>query len=332
MSGPSSLGAGPSAAHAEVVSEKVAERRVVAGVDGSPESEQALQWAAAEAARRSAALDVVHAWMTPYPLNPPDYFVDPAPFEARGAELLHWAMASLAGVAGSGHAPAEIRPVLVRDFAVKALVDAAEGAELLVVGSRGRGGFSGLLLGSVSQNCVQHAPCPVAVIPPGSAGGGHRRVVVGVDGSDPSYEALRWAAEAAALRGAELDVVNGYDALQVVMPMGLAAAGADREQLGKASQCLLEEMVGRVIDRTQSGPRSVELVPTHTGAARALLEAALGADLLVVGSRGRGGVRELLLGSVSQQCVHHASCPVVVVRNARVAADRVMGGRGALAA
>jgi nucleotide-binding universal stress UspA family protein len=311
---------------------EVAGRRIVVGVDGSPESERALQWAEAEAARRSAALDVVHAWMTPYPLNPPDYVIDPTPFEVRGAELLHWATSSLAGVAGSEHAPAEIRPVLVRDVPVNALIQAAEGAELLVVGSRGRGGFSGLLLGSVSQNCVQHAPCPVTVIPPGSLGAGHGRVVVGVDGSDPSFEALRWAAEAAAMRAVELEVVFGYDARQVVMPMGLAATGAGREQLEKASRSMLEEMVGRATEGTESRPPSVELVPAHAGAARALLEAALGADLLVVGSRGRGGVRGLLLGSVSQQCVHHAPCPVVVVRNARVTADRVMGGRGALAA
>jgi nucleotide-binding universal stress UspA family protein len=314
------------------VNEKNAGRRIVVGVDGSPASEQALRWAAAEAARRSAALEVVHAWMTPNPLNPPDYFTDPAPFEARGAEILHRAMASLAGLVGSGHVPADMRPVLVRESAATALVQAAEEADLLVVGSRGRGGFSGLLLGSVSQTCVQRAPCPVAVIPPGRGGEGHGRIVVGVDGSDPSYGALRWAAEAATLRNAELDIVNAYDALQVVMPMGLAAPGSDRGLLEQASQSLLEEMAGRTIHETGPRPKAVELVPVHTAATRTLLEAALGADLLVVGSRGRGGVRGLLLGSASQQCVHHAPCPVVVVRNARVTADRVMGGRGALAA
>jgi nucleotide-binding universal stress UspA family protein len=138
--------------------------------------------------------------------------------------------------------------------------------------------------------------------------------VVGVDGSDPSYSALHWAVHAAALRLAELDVVNAYDYGQVILPMGLAPPGVDQEVLEKASRSLLEKMAGSAMYGTGPRPRSVELMPVHTSATRALLGAAIGADLLVVGSRGRGGVRGLLLGSVSQQCVHHAACPVVVVR------------------
>jgi nucleotide-binding universal stress UspA family protein len=119
---------------------------------------------------------------------------------------------------------------------------------------------------------------------------------------------------AAALRLAELDVVNAYDYGQVILPMGLAPPGVDQEVLEKASRSLLEKMAGSAMYGTGPRPRSVELMPVHTSATRALLGAAIGADLLVVGSRGRGGVRGLLLGSVSQQCVHHAACPVVVVR------------------
>jgi nucleotide-binding universal stress UspA family protein len=283
---------------------------IVVGVDGSPASQQALRWATAEAGRRGAALDVVHAWMTPYPLNAPDYFTDPAPFEARGAEVLEHALAALTL---PDPAPTEVRRVLVQGYPSKALLQAAAGAALLVVGSRGRGGFSGLLLGSVSQNCVQHAPCPVAVVPPGWSGEEHGRVVVGVDGSDVSSGALHWAITTAVVRHAELEVVNAYDYVQVVMPMGIAP-GIDRELLEKASRALLEEMVGPAVGAAAVRPRSVQLIPAHTGPARALLDAAIGADLLVVGSRGRGGVKGLLLGSVSQQCLHHASCPVVVVR------------------
>jgi nucleotide-binding universal stress UspA family protein len=313
-SGPSALCGRRLAVHDGIVNDTPVGSRVVVvvGVDGSPASQHAFRWAAAEAGRRGAALDVVHAWMTPYPLNPPDYFTDPAPFQARGAEVLEHAVASLAL---PEPAPTEVRPVLVQEYPSKALLRAAEGAALLVVGSRGRGGFSGLLLGSVSQSCVQHASCPVAVIPPGWSGEEHGRVVVGVDGSDASYGALHWATTTAAARNAELQVVNAYDFLQVVMPMGIAP-GIDRELLEKASRSLLEGMVGPAVGAVGARPRSVELIPVHTGAARALLDAAIGADLLVVGSRGRGGVRGLLLGSVSQQCLHHAPCPVVVVRTA----------------
>jgi nucleotide-binding universal stress UspA family protein len=285
---------------------------IVVGVDGSPASQHALRWAAAEAGRRGAVLDVVHAWMTPYPLDPPDYFTDPAPFEARGAEVLEHALASLTL---PDPTPTDFRPVLVQEYPSKALLQAAEGAALLVVGSRGRGGFSGLLLGSVSQNCVQHAPCPVAVVPPGWSGEEHGRVVVGVDGSDASYGALHWAITTAAVRHAELEVVNAYDYLQVVMPMAIAP-GIDRELLEKASRSLLEEMVGPAVAAAATRPPSIQLIPAHTGPARALLDTAIGADLLVVGSRGRGTVKGMLLGSVSQQCLHHAHCPVVVVRSA----------------
>jgi nucleotide-binding universal stress UspA family protein len=290
--------------------------RIVVGVDGSPASLRALHWAAAEAARRGTGLDVVHAWMTPYPLGPTDVFKDPAPFEARGWEIINHALASLAP---HEHAPFDVRPVLVEDYAAKALLRAAEGAELLVVGSRGRGGFSGLLLGSVSQHCIQQAPCPVAVIPPAWTGSDHGRVVVGVDGSEESCGALRWAIAAAALRHADLDVVNGYDYMAVVMPLGMGP-GIDRDTMEKESRKLLEEMVEPALRAAAQRPVEVALIPEAASAARALLDTAIGADLLVVGSRGRSGVRGLVLGSVSQQCVHHAPCPVVVVR---VAPDQV---------
>jgi nucleotide-binding universal stress UspA family protein len=302
------------------VNEELVSRRIVVGVDGSTASQRVAQWAAAEAELRGAALDVVHAWMTPYPLNLPDYFTDPAPFEARGAEILDRAMKSLAA---SGPVAIDTRPVLVRGYPSKALVHAAEGAELLAVGSRGLGGFSGLLLGSVSQNCVHHAPCSVAVIPRGWSGSEHGRVVVGVDGSPPSYGALRWAVDEAVLRNTRLDIVNAYNYLDVVMPM-LISPGIDSEVLEKASTSLLEQMLGSVIPVLGPRPPAVELIAKHIGAARGLLEAAAGADLLLVGSGGRGGVRGRLLGSVSQQCVHHAPCPVIVVRER----DREQQGEG----
>jgi nucleotide-binding universal stress UspA family protein len=309
-SGPSALVGTLFAAHHQDVDEELVSRRIVVGVDGSTASQRAAQWAATEAERRRAALDVVHAWMTPYALNRLDYFTDPAPFEAHGAEILDGAMKSLVA---SGPLAIDTRPVLVREYPSKALVHAAEGAELLAVGSRGRGGFSGLLLGSVSQDCVHHAPCPVAVIPHEWSAGEHGRIVVGVDGSPPSYHALRWAVDEAVLRNSRLDVVNAYNYLEVVMPM-LISPGIDCEVLEKASTSLLEQMLGSVIPVLGPRPPAVELIAVHTGAARGLLEAAVGADLLVVGSRGRGGVRGLLLGSVSQQCVHHAPCPAIVVR------------------
>jgi nucleotide-binding universal stress UspA family protein len=112
-------------------------------------------------------------------------------------------------------------------------------------------------------------------------------------------------------------VVNAYDYMAVVMPLGMAP-GIDRETLEKDSRKLLEQMVEPALRAASRRPVDVALIPESASAARALLDTAIGADLLVVGSRGRGGVRALL-GSVSQQCVHHAPCAIVVVR---VASDQ----------
>jgi nucleotide-binding universal stress UspA family protein len=196
-----------------------------------------------------------------------------------------------------------------------ALLAAARDADLLVVGSRGHGGFVGLLLGSVSQRCVDHAKCPVAVIPPSWDGANHGRIVVGVDGSEASYGALHWAIAEAARRDAQLDVVNAYGFHQYPSPYGPTVA-IDPDQLETGSKALLDEMVAGAFGGP-GPPRAVETIAPSMTAVPALLESAKGADLLVVGSRGRGTFTGLLLGSVSQQCVHHAPCPVVVVHPPR---------------
>jgi nucleotide-binding universal stress UspA family protein len=136
------------------------------------------------------------------------------------------------------------------------------------------------------------------------------RIVVGVDGSDGAAAALRWAVEEAELRQAALDAVTAW---HIPYAAGSPAIGLvidpEEERAYAAEQ--LEEVIG-----TLGAPPRVQVnrVVVEGGAARALIEAASGADLLVVGSRGRGGFKGLLLGSVSQQCIHHAPCPVVVVR------------------
>jgi nucleotide-binding universal stress UspA family protein len=195
------------------------------------------------------------------------------------------------------------------------LVDAAVDAQILVVGSRGHGGFSGLLLGSVSRKCLHHASCPIVVVPASRlASVSHRRIVVGVDGSEGSREALVWAMQEAARRGVELDVVNAWMAAEVFVPAGPALV-VDGDATKEASRSLLERMTGSLIEAVEPTAPRVELMPVAGTPAATLLRAARDADLLVVGARGVGGFRGLLLGSVSQQCVHHALCPVVVVRH-----------------
>ena len=148
--------------------------KIVVGVDGSPGSLEAFRWALAEAGVRGAAVRVVHAWMVPLIDAVPEPWAIGSPslgpsedevhehLEAAARKVLDASMEE----ARSANPGVEVESELAEGRPAAALLAAAEDADLLVVGSRGRGGFAGLLLGSVSAQCVHHAPCPVVVVPP----------------------------------------------------------------------------------------------------------------------------------------------------------------------
>jgi nucleotide-binding universal stress UspA family protein len=140
------------------------------------------------------------------------------------------------------------------------------------------------------------------------------RIVVGVDGSETAELATRWAATEARCRGASLELVAAWEVPTNTYGFGMAPI---TEDIVKGLQQAAEEIVGNAIDvvRDETGDIDVTTTVVEGQAARVLLDAARDADLLVVGSRGLGGFRELLLGSVSQQCAHYAACPVVIVRH-----------------
>jgi nucleotide-binding universal stress UspA family protein len=138
--------------------------RIVVGIDGSDHSKKALRWALDEARLRSVSLYVVYAWTLPvyatgYGFAPGDLF-DPKVISDGATEQLEKAVAEVVGDASD----VKVERKAVEGMAAQVLVEEAAGADLLVVGSRGHGGFAGLLLGSVSQQCAQHASCPVVII------------------------------------------------------------------------------------------------------------------------------------------------------------------------
>ncbi len=145
--------------------------RIVVGVDGSDHSRCALHFAFEEAHRRGARVDVVHAWNIPTTMATPGYLgpVDVPPVDefARDAKEL------VAQLVASAPPDLEVETITCRGPAARILLDVARGADLLVVGSRGRGGFRGLLLGSTSHQSISHAPCPVVVVPRCEAVTGH---------------------------------------------------------------------------------------------------------------------------------------------------------------
>ncbi len=139
--------------------------KIVVGVDGSAGSRDALRWAFAEAKLRGASLEVVIVWQYPITASLPTFgaMITPQDFatDAR-TELL----AIIAAEGVSAEAPIPVSTLVAEGNAARALLDASEDADLLVVGSRGHGGFTGVLVGSVSQQCVNHAKCPVVVVHP----------------------------------------------------------------------------------------------------------------------------------------------------------------------
>ncbi|MCE0764445.1 universal stress protein [Pseudonocardia kujensis] len=280
---------------------------VVAGVDGSDSALDAARWAAADAARRGARLRLVAAvgWTTFRPVGLPALGQEyQRQATTRAAEEhLEGAVAAARAVAPGCEIEREVRggeaPVVLRAE--------SERAALVVVGTRGRGGFTGLLLGSVAIAVAVHAECPVVVVRGTPAPDGP--IVVGVDGDGENEAALGVAFEEAARRSVPLVAVHAWS--EAVLDPFLVPL-LDRSAVQAEQEKALE---GRLAGWTGKYPGvDVRAVIVIDGAARELVDRSAGAALVVVGSRGRGTVSGPLLGSVSQAVLHHAACPVAVVR------------------
>jgi nucleotide-binding universal stress UspA family protein len=280
--------------------------QVVVGVDESEGSASALRWAAREGALRGWTVTAVLAWglLDQHRATAGQPF-EPSYSEADAAEAL---AAIVTRVVGDRE---KIAQRVVCDLPARALIDAAASADLLVVGARGVGGFKGLLLGSVSQQCLHHSPVPVAVVrgEPATADGAER-IVVAVDGSDAAASALAWALDEARARDARLVVVNAWS-LPYAGELPIAGPTAEPAAFERASRGLLAAALERADTTGLSAP--VEEVSVEGGVAAAIFKTAKGADLIVMGTRGTGGFKGLLLGSVTAQVVHHAETTVVAV-------------------
>lgn len=196
-----------------------------------------------------------------------------------------------------------------RDLGAASLLALSHDAGMLVVGARGLGGFRGLLLGSVSQQCLHHATTPVAVVRQPAHHEGPPRVVVGVDSSQVARTALRWAVEEARLRHAELEVIHSWHLpYSGAYPFAITTDPAPFEEEAVA---LVDAELSAVDTSGLAGP--VQRKVCVEAARSALLEASQSADLVVLGSHGVGGFRGMLLGSVSHALAQHAACPVLVV-------------------
>lgn len=276
-------------------------KNIVVGTDGSENATRALRWAAEEASLHDADIEAMLVWsyVDQYHADRSDTFdTDYTQGTARDA-LASWVVEELGADAAVG-----LRVVF--DLPVRALLDAGDDADLLVLGARGRGGFEGLLLGSVSDRVALAATQPVAVVREASPVRGGR-VVVGIDGSARSFSALRWAAAEARARDADLDVVHAEPMpMMRVPPVVSMSPGFE-----------LERARTNVLEAAAAEPAladtRVRMHTSHEAPARALMQQAADAGLLVVGTRGLGRIAGTLLGPVSRQLLHHSPCPVVTI-------------------
>lgn len=285
---------------------------VLVGVDGSDSATRAVRWAAREAARRGAPLALVSVW-TPVPPGVP-HAATLGPYEDGLIEQGRQWLADAAAAAAQEEPDVPVTTRLAGGSVAGQLVGRSAAAGLVVLGSRGLGGFTGLLVGSIAVAVATHGHCPVVVVRGALAQDGP--VVVGVDGSPTSRTAIRFAFDAAALRDAPLVAVHAWRDTPAAARHGIRGHHAKEQAVQEQA---VQEHGAQALERWLADAQAdhpdvpVERVVAPDGPTAALLDRAEGARLVVVGSRGRGGFRGLLLGSTSHALIYHAPCPVAVV-------------------
>lgn len=286
---------------------------ILVGVDGSAASRAAVDWAARDAAMRRVPLTLVHV-LPPVELPlwvesaMPDTYREAV--QQRSSEIIDDAL-EVANDAAGGQ-PLAVSYLTPVGNEVSTLADLSKEADLVVVGSRGLGPMSRRLLGSVSSGVMRHARCPVVVLrdeDPLVENLAQAPVVVGIDGSPVSELATEVAFDEASRRGVELVAVHTWSDFTMY-----GMADVDWTNLSPlAEEALAERLAGwqeRYPDVT------VRRVVTQDRPAHQLLQQAQSAQLLVVGSHGRGGFAGLLLGSVGSAVVEQSRIPVIVARQA----------------
>ncbi|GGM35538.1 universal stress protein [Micromonospora sonchi] len=284
---------------------------IVVGYDASPDAAAALNWALDQARRdgRPVRLAYVFEWLTVAGWIGPGVTPGMWPDE-RARQQVEELVRKAAADAAATHPDLTVRGEVLDGPPALVLEECSSEAGLLVLGGRGHGGFAGLLAGSTAVSVTAHAHCPVVVVRRDTAdraGTGH--VAVGVDGSEHSLLALGFAVEQAALRRVPLHVVRAWQPRREQWHL----VG---EQVRDAALAEQRAELDEPLRRWQESFPDVEVTVEIAAAAPAglLIDASRNAQLMVVGTRGRGGLRGMLLGSVSQQLIQHAHCPVAVVR------------------
>jgi nucleotide-binding universal stress UspA family protein len=288
------------------------QRPIVVGIDRSGHSDRALDWAIDEAAARRLPLHLVHAKETTVTVWSP-MMVVPTDLDTQG-----WVLDSARRRVRAAAPDLTVTTSTMVGPAATALVAASRDADTVVVGARGHGVVGNLLLGSTSLNVASHAWSPVVVVREDTRGHTAETtqtpsVVVGFDGSPGSEDALGYAFSAAAQRQLAVDIVTAWEP-DLLASYRLSSKTADEMVLETIAQHKQAAITAAAPWREKYPSVEVRISVTADRPADALVARSLPAALLVVGSRGLGSLRGPLVGSVSNHVLHHAHCPVAVVR------------------
>lgn len=284
--------------------------QIVVGTDGTESGRAAVEWAAREASRRRALLRIVHVFDWEWASGRYDSgtgYLEAA--RQLAGDVTAAAMSQARAVAPRVEMETE---ALIGNPAPR-LLEVAESAALVVLGSRGRGGFASLLLGSVSQRVATHAACPVVVVR-GRGDVTDGPIAVGVDDTDAADHLLGNAFQAAAERGAALAVIRSFLPPTPLWLSDVPAVEVKTPEEDAAEHRRVEKLLAGWREKFPEVP--VEVIVSHDSAAAVLVGASHQAQLVMVGSRGRGTVASALLGSAGMQLLHHADCPVWIDRTA----------------
>jgi nucleotide-binding universal stress UspA family protein len=281
---------------------------VLVGVDGSADSERAVAWATDYVHSTGGTLRLATAWDWPTFQDAPIALGDYDP--ARSARTQLRAVARRCGLPSD-----RVDLVVSKGAPARVLLEQAKEADLLVLGTRGLGGFARLVLGSVSAACVHHAPCPVAIVRGIDDRKAPAGIVVGIDASMQSLSALRWVMDYSEASGVPLTVVTVIQEPPTVPSRLPTATDAPTAAVVATSVRLwLEETVEKEqVLRPQRLTPEPRLLVLEGNPPSVMVDASAEATLVVVGDRGTGGFRRMLVGSVTTALAHHAESSVVVV-------------------
>ncbi len=293
---------------------------IVVGVDGSAPSNAAVAWAAHDAAIRKIPLTLVHvtapaaaamsAGVAAPSLIAMPVIDDYIRWQQENAEQVIEDAHKIAAATDPGGL--EVQTKILSRSPTPALLELSTDAELLVAGCRGQGAVDRTLLGSVSSGLVHHAHCPVAIIHDEEIPSAQAPVLVGVDGSPTSERATEFAFDEASRRGVELVALHAWSDMPILGFPSINWSPAETENIKSAEKEVLAERLAGFAERYPNV--SVRRVVVADRPSYQLLKHAESAQLVVVGSHGRGGFAGMLLGSVANAVVNSACVPVVVVR------------------